>query len=209
MDDIRLFDDLFQSFTSNNNLYNTITEISKSGKPHYISAVEDNTKIFAMDELSKKIHKYIHKNDDDKNRHSSVDGFYYRKRRDGKLDLLFIEFKVINNINQNYRRILKEKIRPSLRLKSLESLNCILPHLIFQNCSEEISKNLNKLIFDSKKYYFCVILNPNISETNAQAIINSDYVDIERLSPFPFDKVYLKSPKKFKTFFTKIVQSSE
>jgi len=208
-----LFHDLFQSFIGQTiggkKLYDTITEISKSSEAPYDSAVEDDiNEIFSMDAFSLQANRIINSTNGNIKRHSSVDGFYYLKK-ESKILLFFIEFKRIHRYpGNNYSNLLKNEIKPSLMLKSLESLNCVLPHLISQNCSDENTVKLLDMIHKSTKYYICVINNPNVSNANAHNIVTSDYMDLKRLEPYPFKNVLPMSNKKFEEFFQRLIDES-
>jgi len=209
MTPVEIFDKLFVNFSRVNEFHNTITEISKPHPNANISAVEDSTKIFSFDDLCKKVHNNILINNANAKEHSSVDGFYYLKNNN-KMVLIFIEFKIINPRNhQNYNEFLSGEIKPELKLKSLESLNCVLPHLISQYSDKNDVKNLHELIFKMPKYYYCVIYNPTaISESNARTSLEADFIDIKRLSPFPFDQVRLITPKRFKRIIKRLTEYS-
>lgn len=196
MDEIESFKCVFERFKPISDFYNSITEISKSKGRNPQPAVIYNKKIFSMDDLCTKVHKNIKELSIANHcKHSSVDGFYYLTKND-KIVLIFIEFKIIYFNQGNYRQYLTDEIKPKLKIKALETLNCVLPNLLEQYSFNE---DIQKILFEAPKYYYCVIYYPDaVSETNARQALESDYMDMSRLSHHPFKQVRLITPRKFK-----------
>ncbi len=189
----------------NRKFFKTIETISKSkseddeGDP----AVKSNFKMYSFDDINiKKVRKKLKKDNKYTCDHSSVDGIFYGYDEDDEFYLLFVEFKHIASEKEKYCT-LKTEFSNDLKLKALESLYCVFPHLIdlyCQNNSQNIYK-LREFLFNCKKQYYCVIKDWCSTEnTNTQAMLETDFSSINRLYDYPFDVVKIMTPVTFKEF---------
>lgn len=199
-----LFKEFINSYHTNSKYSKSITKLSKSKEKPPRSAVESSIRLISGDKLKKKINKWLNNNQININEHSSVDGighFY-----DGnKLKLLFVEFKHISKDDKKDLDNMIKKCKKDLKIKPLESLNCVLPHLIDRFCQNEKycgkEKEFVSYLYSCPKAYICVINDSSPNKLFSQHLMeNQDIFDIERLSKHPFDKVETMNPNKFKEF---------
>jgi hypothetical protein len=198
-----IFED-FLNFYKNEEYFKTITELSKYDNSLKSLLINDN-KLFSCDDLAQLAINWLNnylKNDVYK--HMSVDGLgtFYNKNN---LNLFFVEFKHITTNSRN-----KSKIRKDLKLKPLESLYCILPHLIDKFCNDDKKEYKGKeeeilnFLFNCPKCYFCVIEDSNPNPAHRQVNFKKDFYDVKRLYKHPFNKVEILNSKEFGYFIDKL-----
>ncbi|MDR0911774.1 MAG: hypothetical protein LBM96_04125 [Methanobrevibacter sp.] len=206
MSNENLFNTFIKSF--NTNFLKTITTLSKSKEKYPRSVVKSNIKLLSGDDLKKNAIKWNNKNNTNNtnntnkiNDFSSVDGIFPFYDNDGTLKLLFIEFKHILVDNESFQEK-REKFKKDLKLKPLETLNCVLPHLIDRFCNNpEFNKKEKELIsylFNCPKAYICVINYTTKNKLFSNNIReDQDVFDIKKLSKHPFDCVKIMNPNEF------------
>jgi len=183
----------------------TISDLSKSSENPPRSVVKSDKKLFSGDTIKKSIVKWINKNNPNKiSMFSSVDGIGYFYEND-TLKLIFVEFKHISNSNLKDLQKNIKRYKGELKLKSLETLVCIIPHLIDRYCTNNncTEKELFSLYLNCPIAYICVFedSSPNNLFSN-HLKENNDIFDIERLSKHPFDYVKTMSPIEFKKYIS-------
>lgn len=201
-----LFLDFLKSYKNNRKFYKTIKILSKSSEkdPRYV--LDNNVRMLSCDKFSEIIHKQLLKDDSSHCQHSSVDALYYFFTPENELKLIFVEFKHISSEEKNKYEEKLDIFRNELKIKPLESLSCIFPHLIDKYCKEnnltiEENKLLKSFLFKCPKAYYCVIKDSaQTNDDHAHAILNQDLVDIKRLSKYPFNPVDLMTPKGFEEY---------
>ncbi len=205
MSEKNLLKKMLDSFSKNDKYLKTIKEISKSrDKPYKYVSENEKDKILSMDLLCENMHQNLKKHYNNTPKHSSVDGLHYIKTN-GQLKLFFMEFKHINLSNKKAYAKTIEDLKIKLKLKALETLSCIFPHLIDKYSQKDEDKNkIMRSLIESKKYYFVVY--KDISQTNKSNLykdLNKDLISLKRLSKHPFEKIYIVDPHSFE----KIMQS--
>lgn len=200
------FEDMLISFckedTFEKEFFKSISIISESAEDNPESVVSSDFKILFFDKLCDDVYDRIKSINKNASKHKSVDGLYFIKENN-ILKLYFIEFKHINSGNRG-RSKLKKITKPELKLKALESLFCVLPNLIEYYCGEESVNFIQSQLIDIPKYYISVLKDRgNINNNNEHEIVASDFLDMERLSKYPFEKSIVVSPKTFEGFLRK------
>ncbi|MDR2624011.1 MAG: hypothetical protein LBC39_05515 [Methanobrevibacter sp.] len=196
--------DFFNSFKPD--YFKTLLEISLSWRDPPKSVVDSNKKIFSCDDLKTKANSWLNKdNVNNINQNSSVDGIYYFYE-ENRFKLIFIEFKGFFKEDLEDLEKVKRDIKQSLKLKPLESLFCIFPHLVDEFCSEWNYSNDEKyelmlVIYNCPKAYFFVFKDFNKDGIFSEHIKSKyDFFEIKRLSKHPFDIVETLTPDTFCEF---------
>ncbi len=194
--DFQEFLSFLDSFKRNKRFYKTISTISKTTESPPRILVQSSEKIFSGDYFCKKC------GSNQGSQHSSVDGLYYICTEEEPFTLILIEFKFINNnilANTNHMDEFRTKIKLNLKLKSLETIFCVLPHLIEKYCNGFNEDILKEQLIKSPKIYMFVTDFEFNNKTKARRY-QADYFDLERLSPHPFDYIHTLTVKEFETF---------
>lgn len=203
MTKINPLEKMLDSLSSNDRFLKTIKEVSKSrDKPYKYVSENEKGKILSMDALCEDVYEKMKKKYSNVAKHSSVDGLDYIKTN-GELKLIFIEFKHVNlGSKEKYKKAI-EDLKVKLKLKPLETLTCVFPHLIDNYCKKD-KDLINSLLLKAKKYYFVVYKDlSNDTKSNLQKDLNKDLISIKRLAKHPFEKVYIVDPISFE----KIIKS--
>ena len=196
------FEDMLNSFRSDINYYNTITKISESTEQRPRRAIFNVNKIFCFDEFSSLVANTLNIG-----HHKSVDGLYFIRKRNN-IEFIFIEFKNILFNRADYDDF-KKDMNCEFRIKALESVFSVFPHLIDLQFDNIKAKKLRSLFYKSKKRYYCVLNLYGVPNTsNAQSIINSDYLSVKRLSKYPFFEVELFSPPTFNAVINSTINTN-
>lgn len=192
---------IVHSYCDDENFFKSITEISASKETPPESVIYSDFKILFFDKLSDEVNR-INFDNELSYKHKSVDGLYFIKEG-GIFKLYFIEFKHVNSKPGRSRKNLA-KIKIELKLKALESLFCVLPHIIENYYGENFVNSIQSQLLDIPKYYISVLKDRgNINKSNEHVIKSSDFLDMERLSKYPFTKSKVVSPKEFESFMKK------
>ena len=113
------------------------------------------------------------------------------------LKLIFIEFKHVNLSNRTTYDKAIEDLKVKLKLKPLETLSCVFPHLIDSYCKKD-KDNINSALLKAKKYYFFVYKDvSNKTKSSLHKDLNRDLISVKRLAKHPFEKVYIVDPISF------------
>ncbi|MCL2115159.1 MAG: hypothetical protein FWH29_02935 [Methanobrevibacter sp.] len=196
---------MLDSLSSDDKFLKTIKEVSASrDKPYKYVSENEKDKILAMDSLCEEVYEKMKKKYINVAKHSSVDGLHYIKSNDG-LKLIFIEFKHVNLGNRKTYEKAIEDLKVKLKLKPLETLSCVFPHLIDNYCKKD-KDLINSLLLKAKKYYFVVYKDiSNNPESNLHKDLNRDLISVKRLAKHPFEKVYIVDSNSFE----KVMKSFE
>lgn len=188
---------MLDSLSNEGKFLKTIKEVSKSrDKPYKYVSENEKDKILSMDSLSEDVYEKMKKKYNNASKHSTVDGLHYIKSN-GQLKLIFIEFKHINlGSRKTYEKAI-EDLKVKLKLKPLETLTCVFPHLIDIYCKKD-KDLINSLLLKAKKYYFIVYKDiSNNTKSDLQKDLNRDLISVKRLAKYPFEKVYIVDPMSF------------
>ncbi|MCL2157432.1 MAG: hypothetical protein FWH54_05375 [Methanobrevibacter sp.] len=191
MTNFDLLEEMLDSFSNDERFLKTIKEVSASrDEPYKYVSNNEKDKILSMDSLCEDVYEKMRKKYSNVAKHSSVDGLHYIKSND-ELKLIFVEFKHVNLANQETYNKSIDDLKIKLKLKPLETLSCVFPHLIDNYCKKDKNK-VNSLLLKAKKYYFVVYKDiSNDSKSNLHKNLNKDLISVKRLAKHPFEKVYI------------------
>lgn len=148
--------------------------------------------LLSGDDFSKNCRKDIIESD-----HSSVDGFY-KFFIDDKFKLVLIEFKSIDEQTNEHKM---KNIKLQLKLKPLETIFCVLPHLIKKNHNVDYGLTYQQLIENHKTYIF---VTDYFDKMREHKDIKGDYFDLDKLAPYPINEIQTLTVKAFETFLSKL-----
>jgi len=204
------------NFKSDPEYFKSISTLSSTNGSHpRILVAVDDIKMFSGDDFNLNC-----KDNPGSNDHSSVDGICYYLE-DEIFNLVLVEFKHICaiflsdsldenldplniHINKN-NNLTKKNIKMKLKLKPLETIFCILPHLIKKFADSNEQDEINEQLICSQKTYIFVMDYPD-NPTRNHIALRSDYFDLDKLSPYPFHKVFASTQEGFETYVTNIYQ---
>jgi len=184
-------EEMLDSFSRDERFLKTIKEVSASrDKPYKYVSENEKDKILSMDSLCEDVYEKMRKKYTNVAKHSSVDGLHYIKSNND-LKLIFIEFKHVNlGSDEIYNKAIDD-LKIKLKLKPLETLSCVFPHLIDKYCKKD-KDEINYLLLKAKKYYFVVYKDiSNNPKPNLHKNLNRDLISVKRLAKHPFEKVYI------------------
>ena len=205
MTKFNLLEKMLDSFSHDERYLKTIKEVSASrDEPYKYVSDNEKDKILSMDSLCEDVYEKMREKYTNVAKHSSVDGLHYIKPNKN-LKLIFIEFKHVNLGRQEVYNKAIDDLKIKLKLKPLETLNCVFPHLIDKYCKKD-KDEINYLLLKAKKYYFVVYKDiSNNPKPNLHKNLNRDLISVKRLAKYPFEKVYIVDPESFE----KIIKSLE
>ncbi|MDR2967242.1 MAG: hypothetical protein LBU74_04780 [Methanobacteriaceae archaeon] len=201
---INPLEEMLDLLSSDEKFLKTIKEVSRSrDKPYKYVSENEKDKILSMDSLSEDVYEQLKKKYNNVAKHSSVDGLHYIKSGE-QLKLIFIEFKHVNLSNEKTYAKAIEELKVKLKLKPLETLSCVFPHLI-DNYSKKDKNLINSLLLKAEKHYFVVYKDiSNNTKSNLHKDLNRDLISVKRLAKHPFEKVYIVDPISFEKIMNSI-----
>jgi len=197
MTKFNLLEEMLDSFSHDERFLKTIKEVSASrDEPYKYVSDNEKDKILSMDSLCEDVYEKMREKYTNVAKHSSVDGLHYIKSNND-LKLIFIEFKHVNLGNDEVYNKAIDDLKMKLKLKPLETLSCVFPHLI-DNYSKKDKNEINSLLLKAEKYYFVVYKDiSNNPKPSLHKDLNRDLISIKRLAKHPFEKVYIVDSKSF------------
>ncbi|MCL2115508.1 MAG: hypothetical protein FWH29_04730 [Methanobrevibacter sp.] len=207
--------------------HKTVAEISIS--TNNIPFIENYSKIFSMDDMC----EYVCEKKT-KSNYSSTDGIDCKKRYNGGFKIYIIEFKRFDLAKKSEKEIFDnflEKLKKEneklyneynkklnyikshfniekshdLRLKPLETIFCIIPHLLeLHNHGYNVDEVMNFLLYDCELIYI-IVSNiydtiPKRSRTSRHRSLSSSFKSVENLVPHVFNKIERFNEIQFEKF---------
>lgn len=129
--------------------------------------------------------------------HCSADAILDDKTEEN-IKFFFIEFK---NIHIDISEEKLEDIRTQLKLKGLETIFCIMPHLVSKYGNRTGNEELIiKQFYNSPKVFYLVTDYIKESITKDRKNFKKENFDLYRLKPFPFEDIQILTVEAFTEF---------
>lgn len=184
-----MFFDALEKFP---NFYKSISILSESSEDIPRSLVKNGKKLLSGDDFCKECRTYS----PEISQHCSVDGLKYYYTEKEAFNLVLIEFKFFDT---DYTNEQIKNLKMNLKLKALETVFCILPHIIkeYDKGNEEI---LIEQLIKTPKIFFFVTDHEVPNKTRSHRDLTGEYFDTYRLKPHPFVEVKTLNILTFETF---------
>ncbi len=169
--------------------YKSITELSTTDTGPLVS---NENRLLSGDNFCKECRNYSGISN-----HCSADAIL-DDPTEQNIKFFFIEFK---NINIGISEEKLEDIRTQLKLKGLETIFCIMPHLVNKYGNRAGNEEIIiKQFYNSPKTFFLVTdyIKTNINKDRKN--FKKEDFDLYRLKPFPFEDIEILTVEAFEQF---------